>query len=211
MENILDYGKKINKKSIFRKSFFALLPCVCFWSQFYQNFLPRPLPTKKIRVSLKICTQMTLSHWSFSHPTNHCAAFFYSRYFPALPILTILLDRCQMKSFIDDNILIKIKVFEKKMFWKKTALKLKFFWKKYWKKSFFHIWRKRVPVPKSPGPPGAQFSGRQFGHSVVNDSLSLRNCFEKSCVALGAMTRKWVRPTRYTLRRNTAVIITDLI
>ena len=39
---------------------------ICSWSHFHQNFLPRPLPTKRIRVQLKDCTLMTLSHWSFS-------------------------------------------------------------------------------------------------------------------------------------------------
>ena len=33
---------------------------------FHQNFQPRPLPTKKIRVQLRDCVLMTPSQWSFS-------------------------------------------------------------------------------------------------------------------------------------------------
>ena len=35
-------------------------------NHFHQNFLSRSSPTKRIRVQLKDCAQMTISHWSFS-------------------------------------------------------------------------------------------------------------------------------------------------
>jgi len=33
------------------------------------------------------------------------------------------------------------------------------------------------------------------------------NIYTGSCVAFGAMTRRWAPPTHYTLRRNTASIM----
>ena len=48
---------------------------ICSWSYFHQNFQPRPLPTKRIRIQLKDCTLKTLSHWSFFQPIT-------SRLFP---------------------------------------------------------------------------------------------------------------------------------
>ena len=61
------------------------------------------------------------------------------------------------------------------------------------------------------GAGGLGFKSRtsQIEHSVANGSPSLRHFFEKSCA--GAMTRRWVPLTRYTLRRNTASIMKDLI
>ena len=60
---------------------------------------------KRIQVQLKDCTLMALSHWSFSSQSQ--LSFFLYAHFPALSVLTILLDKCQMKNFEDVNILIK--------------------------------------------------------------------------------------------------------
>ena len=50
---------------------------------------------------------MTLSHWSFSSQSRLGFFLEIAAHFPALSILTILLDKCQTKSFEDANILIK--------------------------------------------------------------------------------------------------------
>ena len=50
---------------------------------------------------------MTLSHRSFSSQSRLGFLLQIAAHFPALSILTILLDKCQTKSFEDMNILIK--------------------------------------------------------------------------------------------------------
>ena len=63
-------------------------------------------------------------------PTNNCSAFFIVAPFPALSILTIFLDKCQMISLKDINIFISENfVFEKAFFWKKLLFEKKSFWK----------------------------------------------------------------------------------
>ena len=44
----------------------------------------------------------------------------------------------------------------------------------------------------------------QIGNSITNDSLPLCNYFRMMLCCLGAMTRRWATPTRYTFRRITA-------
>ena len=50
---------------------------------------------------------MTLSHWSFSSQSRLGFFLQIAAHFPTLSILTILLDKCQTKSFEDMNFLIK--------------------------------------------------------------------------------------------------------
>ena len=59
--------------------------------------------TKGILVQLKGCTQMTLSQQSFFQPII-ARLFPIATPFSALSILTILLDKHQMKSFENINI-----------------------------------------------------------------------------------------------------------
>ena len=116
-----------------------------------QNFPPRPLPTIEFEYSLQIvhkwcCLTDPFPSLQIVHkwccltdpfPANHCSAFFNSAPFPALSILTIFLDKCQMKSLEDINILIRVKLFclKNSFFEKKKILKIKmnperfFFWK----------------------------------------------------------------------------------
>ena len=64
---------------------------------------------------------MTLSHQSFHQPIT--ARFFpITAAFPALFILTISLDKRQVKSFENINILIEVKLFclKKLFFWRKV-------------------------------------------------------------------------------------------
>ena len=139
-----------------------------------QNFPPRPLPTIEFEYSLQIvqkwcCLTDPFPSLQIVHkwccltdpfPVNHCSAFFNSAPFPALSILTIFLDKCQMKSLEDINILIRVKLFclKNSFFEKKKILNIKmnperffflerkllygqklFFWKKSCleKKNFF--------------------------------------------------------------------------
>ena len=51
----------------------------------------------------------------------------------------------------------------------------------------------------------------QIRQWVSNGSPLLLHFFKRSCVAHGAMMRRLARKTRYTLRRNTASIMKDLI
>ena len=67
------------------------------------------MQTKKIRVQLKGCTQMTLLINPF--PANLYSAFPIGAPFSALSILTILLHKCHMKSFENINISMKVKLF----------------------------------------------------------------------------------------------------
>ena len=61
-------------------------------------------------------------------PTNNCSAFFIVAPFPALSILTIFLDKCQMISLKDINIFISENfVFEKAFFGKSFYLRKKVF------------------------------------------------------------------------------------
>ena len=75
-------------------------------SYFHQNFQPRPLPTKRIRVQLKNYALMTLFHWSFSSQSRLGFFLEISTLFSALFILTNPLDKCETKIFEDMNILI---------------------------------------------------------------------------------------------------------
>ena len=50
----------------------------------------------------------------------------------------------------------------------------------------------------------------QIGHTVAVGSSPLQHCVLQR-VVLPGQTRKWVPKTRYTLRRNTASKIKDLI
>ena len=69
-------------------------------------------------------------------PANHFSAFPICALFSVLSILTILLDKCHMKSFKNINILMKVKVFcSKKNFKKLIFLKKKLSFKT--KKNFF--------------------------------------------------------------------------
>ena len=103
---------------------------------------------------------MTLSQQSFSSQSL-LGFFLIATPFPALSILTILLDKHQVKSFENINILIKVQLFVGKSFffskkdfiWKKTVI-----WKKeiifleknfFEKKLFFYLWRLKVSSPKS--------------------------------------------------------------
>ena len=117
MENIFCYWKKCIKKSIFCKTFSALLSSICFWSHFYKTSNPALCWQKEFLYS------PTVEHkWrslSNPFPANHCSAFSYSHSFSSLSILTILLDKQLMKSFVNINILIKVKLF----CWKKFVLK----------------------------------------------------------------------------------------
>ena len=63
------------------------------------------------------------------------------------------------------------------------------------------------------GPKDRRFKSRQgqIGHSVANGSLPLRHFFERSCVIYSRNDAEMAPPTRYTLRRNAARIIKDLI
>ena len=67
---------------------------------------------------LKDCSPMTLSHWSFSSKSGLGFFFYIAAPFPALFILTILLDKFQKKSCFEDiNILNKaIKFFNRNKF-----------------------------------------------------------------------------------------------
>ena len=73
---------------------------------FYQNFRPRPLPTKRIPVQLKDCVLMMLSHWSFSSQSRFGFFLQIATLFPARSIPTIPFDKYQTKSFEDMTILI---------------------------------------------------------------------------------------------------------
>ena len=62
----------------------------------------------------------------------------------------IPLDKCQMKSFKNNNILIKVKIFCLKKFFleKSFYLKTKFLKKiLFLEKKFFYLWHLKVPVP----------------------------------------------------------------
>ena len=63
------------------------------------------------------------------------------------------------------------------------------------------------------GPKGRRFKSRQgqIGHSVANCSPPLRHFYERSCVAYSHNDAEMAPPTRYTLWRNTARIVKDLI
>ena len=53
--------------------------------------------------------------------------------------------------------------------------------------------------------------GGQIRHSVANGSPLLQHFFERSCVSRGAMTQRWAPQIGYTLRRNSARIMKDLM
>ena len=69
---------------------------------------------------------------------NHCLVFFYSCSFFCALYLTILLDKCQMKSFKNIKIVIKVKLvcLKKSLFWKKLLLKKNYAFKKKFKNFF---------------------------------------------------------------------------
>ena len=78
---------------------------------------------------------------------NHCLVFFYSCSFFCTLYLMILLDKCQMKSFKNIKIVIRVKLvcLKKSLFWKKLLFEKKLcFQKKIWKLFFEKtvIWNK---------------------------------------------------------------------
>ena len=145
MENIF-----IIEKNTIRNQFFVkLLPLSFHLPAFEVTFIKTSTLTlcrqKEFLYSLKI-----VHKWrSIIDPflANHCSAFSYSRSFScSLSLLTILLDKCQMKSFENINISIKVKLFCVKnvFFWKKLLFERKYvFERKNLKNCFFWCYLKQ--------------------------------------------------------------------
>ena len=94
--------KKFNKKLIFNCIFFNNVTSI-------KTFNPA-LCRFRIRFQDKNCTQMMLSYQSFS--SQSLLGFFpIAALFPALSIVKIPLDKCQMKLSENINILIKVTLF----------------------------------------------------------------------------------------------------
>ena len=135
MENIFIIKKIYNTISIFSKTFSALLPSTAFKVTFIKTSNPPSADKNNSCAAERLYTHDALSLIHFSSITDRLFST-YTR-FSALSILTIFLDKCQMKSFEDINILIKVKVFcLKTFFWKKLLFE-KMFWKIRIKKLLF--------------------------------------------------------------------------
>ena len=134
--------KKINKISIFVK----LFPLSFHLSAFEVTFIKTS--------NLALCRQKELVYsWRIVHkwrsligtlPGNHYWLFSIAASFPATSILTILLDKCYLKSFEDIIVLIKMKLFCLKMF------KKRFFGKSCYlnKNMFLKIKLKKTAISK---------------------------------------------------------------
>ena len=147
-EKVFFYGKKYNRKSIFCKTFFCSLSIYLLLQSLLSKLLIPPSADKKNLFTLNRLKDV--HNWcSLIHPflANYYSTFFCSRSFAN----ALDSDKCQIESFEDINILIKVKLFclknvffekklsfEKKLcFWKHKLKKNAFFQKKLLEKITF--------------------------------------------------------------------------
>ena len=133
---------------MFKSIFFRLIFTPCCKYTYNKNNVKFSKPTSsELRQELLKLNSLKVVHKSRSlsnpFPANHCSVFPIATPFPALSILTILLDKHQIKTFENINILIKVKLFVGKSFFSKKLLfekRLSFGRKKMFlgRKTFFY-------------------------------------------------------------------------